>query len=61
MNTVEIFVLSKALGADLFSVAIPIGMTRISRATLFKASVVFAVFHIVMILAGYFMGQWLGK
>lgn len=61
MSAVEIFVLSTALGADLFSVAIPLGMTKISRATLVKASIVFAVFHVVMILTGYFLGQWLGR
>ena len=55
------FFLSVALGADLFSVAIPIGMTRINKLTLFKASMVFALFHILMILTGYYLGQWFGK
>lgn len=55
----EIFVLSVALGADLFSVAVPIGMNQIRRRLIIQASVVFALFHIIMILIGYYAGSWL--
>jgi putative Mn2+ efflux pump MntP len=55
-----LLLLSAALGTDLFSVAIPIGMTRIPKWTILWSSFVFACFHIVMILAGYHIGHWLG-
>lgn len=58
--TMELFVLSTALGMDLFSVAIPIGMNRISRSVILKASAVFATFHIVMLVAGFYIGNFLG-
>lgn len=60
MSSLEIFILSVALGTDLFSVAIPIGMNKIRWRVIAWASFVFAVFHIVMILTGYHFGHWLG-
>lgn len=60
MNTMELLMLSAALGMDLFSVAIPIGMNRIGRSLIVKASVVFALFHIVMLIAGFYCGNYLG-
>ncbi|MDR3591057.1 MAG: manganese efflux pump [Negativicutes bacterium] len=60
MSLLELFVLSTALGTDLVSVAIPIGMNRIRIRVILRAAVVFALFHIVMILAGYHLGHWLG-
>lgn len=60
MGSAEIFILSVALGMDLFSVAILIGMNRIKRSVIFKASIVFAAFHIAMLLAGYYIGHFLG-
>ena len=60
MGSIELFVLSVALGADLFSVAIPIGMNHIRLSIVLRAAVVFAVFHIVLILTGYHAGHWLG-
>ncbi|MDD4600057.1 putative manganese efflux pump MntP [bioreactor metagenome] len=60
MSTLELVVLSAALGTDLFSVAIPIGMNRVRKKVILRAAVVFAVFHIVMILTGYYIGHWLG-
>lgn len=56
----ELLVLSTALGTDLFSVAIPIGMNRVRLREIFWAAVVFAIFHIGMILTGYYVGHWLG-
>ncbi|MEG6585177.1 manganese efflux pump MntP [Dendrosporobacter sp. 1207_IL3150] len=61
MGGIELFVLSLALGTDLFSVAIPIGMNRVRRMIILRAAIVFAVFHIIMILAGYHFGHWLGN
>ena len=60
MSVLELFVLSGALGADLISVAIPIGMVRIRLRIIIRAALVFAVFHIVLILTGYHAGHWLG-
>lgn len=61
MSTIEILALSAALGADLFSVAVPIGMTKVTLSRTFNSSLVFALFHIGMILAGYYAGHWLGN
>lgn len=61
MSILELFVLSTALGADLFSVAVPIGMLGVRLKIILRAAVVFAIFHIVMILLGYFGGHWLGQ
>jgi len=61
VSLLELFVLSTALGTDLFSVSIPIGMNRIRLRVIVKSAFVFAIFHIIMILAGYFVGHWLGS
>lgn len=60
MSMLELFVLSGALGTDLFSVAVPIGMNKVRRLVIVQSAVVFALFHIVMILTGYYVGHWLG-
>lgn len=60
MTSLELVMLSAALGTDLFSVAVPIGMSRVRRKVIFQAAVVFAVFHIVLILTGYYLGSFLG-
>jgi putative Mn2+ efflux pump MntP len=60
LGSAEICILSVALGMDLFSVAILIGMNHIKRRVIVKASFVFAIFHIVMLLAGYYIGRFLG-
>lgn len=60
MSILELFVLSAALGTDLFSVAVPIGMNKMRRLVIIQAAFVFAVFHIIMLLAGYHFGHWLG-
>ena len=44
----------------MFSVAIPIGMKPIKLKIIFRAAVIFAIFHIVLILAGYHMGHFMG-
>lgn len=60
MSVGELVLLSVALGTDLFSVAIPIGMNRIRWWYVVRAAIVFALFHICMILAGYYAGHGLG-
>ena len=61
MNFLELFVLSAALGADLFSVAVPIGMLGVRMKLVLRAAFVFAIFHIAFILSGYYGGHWLGQ
>ncbi len=60
MSVFELFVLSTALGTDLFSVAIPIGMNTVRLRVIFRSAAVFALFHIGMILTGYYVGHLLG-
>lgn len=60
MGSIELLVLSVALGTDLFSVAIPIGMNPVRFRVVLRAAVTFAVFHIVLILAGYYIGHFIG-
>jgi len=60
LTSVEFLVLSIALGMDLFSVTIPIGMKPMNFLIVFRAALTFAVFHIVLILTGYHMGHSLG-
>lgn len=60
VSSVEFLVLSIALGMDLFSVTIPIGMKPMNLLVIFRAALTFAVFHIVLILTGYHMGHSLG-
>jgi putative Mn2+ efflux pump MntP len=60
LSVLELFVLSTALGTDLFSVAIPIGMNTVRLRVIFRSAAVFAVFHVAMILTGYYVGHWLG-
>ena len=61
MSSVELLILSVALGTDLFSVAIPIGMHPMRFRVLFRAAIIFAIFHIVLILSGYYIGHFLGS
>lgn len=60
MSVFELFALSAALGTDLFSVAIPIGMNRVRLRVIIHSAAIFAIFHIGMILTGYYFGHWLG-
>lgn len=61
MSSLELLALSAALGTDLFSVAVPIGMNRMRRRIILRAAAVFALFHIVLILTGYYVGHFLGS
>ncbi len=61
MTDLELFIMSVALGMDLFSIAIPIGMNRLKKRVIIKASIVFATFHIIMLLSGCYIGGFLGK
>ncbi len=61
MSVFELVILSAALGTDLFSVAVPIGMNKVRRLVMLRSALVFALFHIIMILIGYYIGHWLGS
>jgi len=61
MSIMELLALSIALGTDLFSVAVPIGLVRLSAKVIARAAVVFALFHVAMILIGFFIGRFLGR
>jgi len=61
LSHIEFLIVSAALGMDLFSVAIPIGMQGVKARVIVRAALVFALFHIVLILAGYYIGHFLGS
>ncbi len=60
LSDIELFLLSLALGTDLFSVAIPIGMKPTRLRIIVRAAFTVALFHIVFILTGYHLGIFLG-
>lgn len=51
---------SVALGADAFSLALVIGLAGVDKRMILRLSILVAVFHIVMPLAGLLVGQTLG-
>jgi putative Mn2+ efflux pump MntP len=57
---VTLFLMAFALGLDAFSLGLGIGMRGIRLLDVLKISVVIALFHIVMPLVGFFMGNYLG-
>lgn len=59
MTIVEMTALSLALGADLFSVAVPLGMMRPSLGEIVRMSFVFALFHIILLMIGASSGAYL--
>lgn len=44
LTTVELFILSAALGTDLFSVVVPIGMNRVRLKLILRSAAVFSLF-----------------
>lgn len=60
MTFIELVLLSLALGADLFSLAIPLGVKPLRWRRIAEASFVFAFFHIFFILIGCGLGQATG-
>ena len=61
MTIVEMTALSLALGADLFSVAVPLGMMRPCLREIVRMSLVFALFHIVLLVVGASSGVYLAR
>ena len=61
MTIVEMTALSLALGADLFSVAVPLGMMRPSACEIVRMSFIFALFHIVLLVVGVSAGSYLAS
>ncbi len=60
-NFLTVLVIAVALGTDAFSLAIGIGMARISWRQVALIAGVISVFHIFMPLAGFYLGDLLGR
>lgn len=60
MGLFWIIIVSIALGADAFSLALAIGLAGVSKRMIFRLSFLVAIFHIIMPLAGLVAGQTLG-
>lgn len=60
MNLAWVLALSVALGADAFSLALAIGLVGIGKRMTLKLSLVVAIFHVLMPLAGLLLGQAMG-
>lgn len=60
MSIVRLILLSTALGTDLFSVTLGLGMNRFRLRQILKASVYFALAHVFLLLSGYNLGHYLG-
>lgn len=61
MGIGTILALAVALGTDAFSLAIGIGLGGVRLRQLVIVSLTVLVFHIVMPLVGYFVGEWFGS
>jgi putative Mn2+ efflux pump MntP len=55
-----LFLMAFALGLDAFSLSLGIGLKGIRLLDILKISIVIALFHIVMPLIGFFMGNYVG-
>lgn len=60
MNLASLTVVAVALGADAFSLALAIGLAGVDNRMIWRLSVIIAVFHVFMPLAGLLAGQTLG-
>ncbi len=60
LNLLWIIMVSIALGADAFSLALSIGLAGVSKRMIIRLSFLVAIFHIIMPLAGLVAGQTLG-
>ncbi|MEF3309053.1 manganese efflux pump MntP family protein [Paenibacillus sp. GYB004] len=58
---ITIVVMSIALGMDAFSLGIGIGLRGVRLLDIAKISLIIGLFHVVMPLAGMFMGHYLGS
>lgn len=60
MSIVRLILLSTALGTDMFSVTLGLGLNRFRLRQILKASVCFALAHVFLLLTGYNLGHYLG-
>jgi putative Mn2+ efflux pump MntP len=60
MSLVRLILLSTALGTDLFSVTLGLGMNRFRLRQIIKASFCFALAHVFLLLTGYNLGHLIG-
>ncbi len=61
METGFVFLLAVALGADAFSLFLGLGMIPWRRRRILRAAAVVGVLHVLMPLAGAFLGSYLGS
>jgi len=61
MELFPILALAIALGTDSFSVCLGIGTTGVRLSKILFISLVIGIFHVIMPLAGLFLGELLGK
>lgn len=61
MNLVWVVAVAVALGADAFSLSLAIGLAGIRKRMILRLSLVVAVFHVFMPLAGMMLGQAMGS
>lgn len=60
LNIAWVLAISVALGADAFSLALGIGLVGVGKRMTLKLSLVVAIFHVIMPLAGLLLGQAMG-
>lgn len=61
MSIITVLLLAVALGADAFSVCLGLGMAGIRRKQMFVVSTTIFVFHVLMPLAGWYVGKLAGN
>lgn len=61
MNYLAVVLVSVALGIDAFSVALSIGLGGAGKKKMLTMTAVVTAFHIIMPLAGLYLGTYLGK
>ena len=60
MELFTVFALALALSADAFSFSLGLGMTGVTRRQVYLISLTVFAFHVIMPLAGYFAGGFMG-
>ena len=61
MSFLTLLILAVALGTDAFSLCVGIGMTGVNRKQMLLISITVLVFHVLMPLAGWYIGELAGN
>ncbi|NPV90715.1 MAG: manganese efflux pump [Firmicutes bacterium] len=61
MELFTVLLVAVALGTDALSLAVGIGMTRVTRREILVLSGTISIFHVFMPLAGFLVGEYLGS